>query len=119
MKKLFSLTLLFVFALATINAQDIAKEAKVAKKLVNAYKLSGDEAKLEKAIAAVDMLFKKDAANSNFDALIAKGDLHAALAGKDTEARLLAQTLGNTHVDEYTGEAYTALQAYSKALPLA
>jgi len=121
MKKLLSLTLLFVFALSTTYAQDIAKEAKAAKKLVNAYALSKDAEKLDKAKEAVMMLFKNDAANSNFDALMAKGELNAALAGIDGEERLKATLPGGNpdYKSQHPGKSIEAVRAYIKAIDAA
>lgn len=121
MKKLFSLTLLFLFALTTTYAQDIAKEARAAKKIINSYALSKDAAKLDKAKEAIMMLFKNDAANSNFDALLAKGDLYAALAGEDTDARLTASIGGGDgkYESKNPGSSLEAVRAYIKAIDAA
>ena len=119
MKKLFSLTLIFIFALTGMYAQDVAKEAKSVQKLIRSFNVSKDQAKLEKAEMAITELFKNDAANSNFDALLAKGDYHNALAGIDTDGVLTSQISGETYTPKYSGNAAIAFEAYKMALPLA
>lgn len=119
MKKLLTLTLLFVFALSTTYAQDIAKAAKTAKKLVAAAAVSGDDAKIEKAKTAVMSLFENDAANKDYTALMAKAGYYSVLAGKDEAARATAQITGDAFKTMHPGVSYKALQAFKMALPLA
>ncbi|MBT8219361.1 MAG: tetratricopeptide repeat protein [Bacteroidia bacterium] len=119
MKKLLSLAFLFVFAIGAASAQDITKQIKGAKKLVNAYKLNNDISKITEAKSIIETIFKNDAAKSNFDALIAKGDVYAALSSHDSAEKLKAEALGQTYEAQYVGMAVKALEAYKMALPLA
>jgi len=65
-------------------------------------------------------LFKNDAANSNFDALMAKGSLNAALAGEDTDARLTASIGGGeAPASKNPGSSVKAVRAFIKAMDFA
>lgn len=116
MKKLFSLSIMLMFALTTMFAQDIAKEAKALTRAITAAK--GDATKLGGLESKLMNLFSDGAAMKNATALIAKGNYYSALAGIDFDAATTAGITGATAEVNYAGSATKAFEAYSAAIPL-
>lgn len=118
MKKLLLFSVLSLLGISLSFAQeDPEKLVKKALKSFNAFNLEPNTkgASLDEAKATIDEVFKSEAMNSNVGALLAKGQIYGGYILKQQTQKLLNPAY-NEKLD--FPAAFTAYEAYSKALEL-